>query len=200
MITTTLLQSALTKTASLRAGLPAPPALRKGSERVMGKKDTAVIPAGTLYAAGSNGQISVDGDFITMHRKGFSARLQVGKGEKRLPISTIAGVQWKPAGGLVEGFIQFSVPGGNERRSSLGSATKNARQDENSVTFNKKQQPAFEEVRTFIETSLARRGQPTAQAPAPIDLADQLGKLAALRDQGILNEAEFAAQKAKLLG
>jgi len=31
------------------------------------------------------------------------------------------------------------------------------------------------------------------------DLADQLTKLAALRDQGILTEAEFARQKAKLL-
>lgn len=37
------------------------------------------------------------------------------------------------------------------------------------------------------------------QAPAPIDVADQLSKLAALRDQGILNDDEFAAQKAKLL-
>ena len=35
--------------------------------------------------------------------------------------------------------------------------------------------------------------------PAP-DLADQLTKLAALRDQGILTDDEFAAQKAKLLG
>lgn len=35
---------------------------------------------------------------------------------------------------------------------------------------------------------------------APVDLADQLKKLAELRDQGILTEEEFAAQKAKLLG
>lgn len=32
------------------------------------------------------------------------------------------------------------------------------------------------------------------------DLADQLTKLATLRDQGILSDEEFAAQKAKLLG
>jgi len=37
------------------------------------------------------------------------------------------------------------------------------------------------------------------QAPAAIDVADQLGKLAALRDRGILSDDEFAAQKAKLL-
>lgn len=45
---------------------------------------------------------------------------------------------------------------------------------------------------------------PPSAAPAPpaeaVDVADQLRKLAELRDQGILTEEEFAAQKAKLLG
>lgn len=136
-----------------------------------------------------------------MHRKGFNARIQVGKGEKRLPISTIAGVQWKPAGAIMEGFIQFSVPGGTERRSSLGSASKSARQDENSVTFTKSQQADFEAVRALIESTIARRGsgQTIVQQAAPLDLADQLTKLAALREQGILTDEEFNAQKAKLL-
>jgi hypothetical protein len=38
-----------------------------------------------------------------------------------------------------------------------------------------------------------------AAAAAPIDLADQLRKLASLRDDGILTEDEFQAQKAQLL-
>lgn len=43
---------------------------------------------------------------------------------------------------------------------------------------------------------------PAAAAPAaaPVDVADQLKKLAELRDQGVLSDEEFAAQKAKLLG
>lgn len=41
---------------------------------------------------------------------------------------------------------------------------------------------------------------PPAAAAEPVDLADQLKKLAELRDQGILTDEEFAAQKAKLLG
>ncbi len=156
----------------------------------------------SIHAKGTNGQITVDDDFVTLHRKGFNARVQVGKGEKRLPISTIAGVQWKPAGALVEGFLQFSVPGGNEKRSALGSATKGARQDENSVTFRRAQQSEFEAVRGFVENAIAKRGSGgqtiVHQAAAP-DIADQLGKLAALRDQGILTDEEFAAQKARLL-
>ena len=40
-----------------------------------------------------------------------------------------------------------------------------------------------------------------AAAPAPtVNLAEQLKELAQLKDQGILTEEEFAAQKAKLLG
>jgi hypothetical protein len=38
-----------------------------------------------------------------------------------------------------------------------------------------------------------------AQAP-PTDIVTQLKSLAELRDQGILTEDEFAAQKAKILG
>ena len=44
---------------------------------------------------------------------------------------------------------------------------------------------------------------PPAPAPAPaqeVDVASQLERLADLKDQGILTEEEFAAQKAKLLG
>jgi hypothetical protein len=41
---------------------------------------------------------------------------------------------------------------------------------------------------------------PPAAAPPPVDVVGQLKSLAELKDQGILTEAEFAAQKAKILG
>jgi hypothetical protein len=40
---------------------------------------------------------------------------------------------------------------------------------------------------------------PPAAAPAP-DPVSQLKELAALKDQGVLTDEEFAAQKAKILG
>jgi hypothetical protein len=40
--------------------------------------------------------------------------------------------------------------------------------------------------------------EPAPSAP-PVDVAGQLTQLAALRDQGVLTDAEFEAQKAKLL-
>lgn len=42
--------------------------------------------------------------------------------------------------------------------------------------------------------------QPAAPAAGGVDVVAELQKLAALKDQGILNDAEFAAAKAKLLG
>ena len=49
----------------------------------------------------------------------------------------------------------------------------------------------------FLEGRGAGAGQTAAAAP---DVADQLSKLADLRDRGVLTDAEFQQQKAKLLG
>lgn len=56
------------------------------------------------------------------------------------------------------------------------------------------------QFKTVLTDLILRGSAPAPAASAPVDLADQLGKLAALRDQGILTDDEFAAQKAKLLG
>ncbi len=62
-------------------------------------------------AHGHNGQVQFDGQYVTIARKGFLARATVGKGEKRIPLTAITSVQWKPAGALVNGFIQFETAG-----------------------------------------------------------------------------------------
>lgn len=41
---------------------------------------------------------------------------------------------------------------------------------------------------------------PAPAAPGGVDLVGEIQKLAALRDAGVLDDAEFAAAKAKLLG
>ncbi|MFF8482240.1 DUF4429 domain-containing protein [Streptomyces antibioticus] len=79
------------------------------------------------------------------------ARTITGKGEKRLRISQIAAVQWEPAGPIVNGFIQFTLPGGIERRSAFGHHAANAAKDENSVVFTGELQPEFETLRAAVE-------------------------------------------------
>jgi hypothetical protein len=151
-----------------------------------------------MQVEGQGGQIEFDGQYVTITRKGFLARSMVGKGEKRLHIAQIAAVQWKPAGMMVNGFIQFTVPGGNERRSSFGSQTAQAAQDENSVVFTKKQQPEFEKLRATLDAAIAAQHSPAGQPAGSV--ADEIAKLGALVQQGLLTQAEFDQQKARLLG
>lgn len=150
----------------------------------------------TITAKGRNGTLHFDGQFVTIARSGFLARGTIGKGEKRIPVSSIAAVQWKPAGAMANGFIQLTLPGGNEKQSRFGHQTADAVTDENSVVFTRKQMPDFEVVRNALESAIANRSASAAAAP---DLTAQLAQLAALRDQGVLTDAEFDAKKTDLL-
>lgn len=153
----------------------------------------------TLQARGTSGTITFDGVYVTISRTGLS-RLTVGKGDKRIPVGSISAVQWKPAGALVNGYIQFTIPGGNEQRSRAGSQTFNAAGDENSLVFTRKQAPAFEQIRQAVEAAVAQRYAPQqAYAPAPSSLADELAKLGQLVQQGLLSREEYESQKARLL-
>jgi hypothetical protein len=151
-----------------------------------------------LEAKGHNGQVQFDGDHVTITRKGLLGRMSVGKGDKRWHISQISSIQWKPAGPLVNGFIQLSASGGNEQRSRFGSQTTSAVQDENSVIFTKKQMPDFEKLRAALDTAIAAQHARPAAAPAG-SAADEITKLAGLRDQGLIRDDEYETQKKRLL-
>ncbi|GAA3207463.1 DUF4429 domain-containing protein [Dactylosporangium siamense] len=148
---------------------------------------------------GRNGQIAFDGTYITILRRGLRARVSIGKGEKRIPLAAVVSVQWKPAGSLVNGFIQFETAGVGGTRSRAGSQTKQAGRDENSVIFTKAQMSAFAELRAAVERALAARHNVVPQQAAPVSVADELQKLVALARQGVLSQQEFEAQKARLL-
>ena len=152
-----------------------------------------------LEVKGHNGQIIFDGQTITITRRGILGRMTVGKGQKTIHIAQISGVQWKPAGPFVNGFIQFTVPGGNERRSQFGAQTTTAVNDENSVVFTTKHQAAFEQLRDAVNQAIATQHTPT-QAAQPAGIADQLAKLADLHAQGVISVEEFEAGKKRILG
>jgi hypothetical protein len=70
--------------------------------------------------------------------------------------------------------------------------------DENSVTFMKNRQKAFEELRNAVQAAIS------APTPAPVatmssKLVSELRQLAELRDSGALTEDQFEAAKAQLL-
>lgn len=107
-----------------------------------------------MEAHGYNGQVTFDGQAVTISRHGPVARLTIGKGEKRIPLRHITAVQYKPAG-IVNGFIQFTVAGGVERRSRFGRQSMDAAKDENSVTFLYWQRHEFAELHRALNDALA---------------------------------------------
>jgi hypothetical protein len=67
----------------------------------------------------------------------------------------------------------------------------------------KKNVAAYSEAQDAASAQHAQRVQATAPPAAPVaqeDTISQLERLGALKDQGVLTEEEFQAQKAKILG
>lgn len=146
-------------------------------------------------AHGVTGSLSAWRDRVVIRRKGWPYGT---KSEKTVHMRSIGAVQWREPGGLMNGFIQIAHSGSQESKGGTFDAVK----DENSIVFVKKAAPDFARIRDFIQEriSLAHAPQPAQAASAPTSLADELTKLAALRDQGVLTPEEFDAQKARLLG
>ena len=64
---------------------------------------------------------------------------------------------------------------------------------------NRRQQRKYEQQQAGAQPAPAPAPEPAAAAPDSDDLINKLKELANLKDQGILTEAEFADQKAKVL-
>ena len=117
------------------------------------------------------------------------------KGTKEIPFYSIAAVQFKEAGTVVSGYIQFTLPGGNESKGGIFAATK----DENTFMFaQKKNNELAIKIKNYIDSAIKK-----LRTPQPIShtssLSDELNKLGGLKKQGILTEEEFLAAKKKLL-
>lgn len=146
-----------------------------------------------MSAKGINGQLELYVDKIVIKRKGILSFMTQGlKGDKDILLSSISSIQLKNASMLTNGYIQFSFMGGQEGKRGLFQAT----QDENTVMFDRKQQPDFDALKTRFE---ALRSQGT-QAQGGRSNVDELERLAALREKGILTDEEFAAEKRRILG
>ncbi len=68
-------------------------------------------------------------------------------------------------------------------------------QDENAIQFDSKDAADFRALRDYAQSRMASSEGSNSTA----SVADELLKLANLRNQGVLSEEEFAAQKVKLL-
>jgi len=142
---------------------------------------------------GVQSELEVLEDKLTITPKGVLGFLNHGlKGVKTIPFRSITAVQFKQAG-LTSGYLQFSLLGGNESRAGVLAAAK----DENTWMFVKKDNALAEEIKGYIEKQIENNHSTSRQAS--VSAADELIKLAQLRDQGVLSEEEFQRAKEKVL-
>jgi hypothetical protein len=149
-----------------------------------------------MEAIGSNGRMILDGDKLTISRKGtgFITAMNLGlQGDKVIPVAQITAVELKPPGTFLKGYIRLSING----RDPVG-GLREAVQDENAVLMAHNTLSDFERLRDSLVEAITRRSS-AAQAAA-ISVADEIEKLAALRDRGLLTDAELSARKRTLLG
>lgn len=151
------------------------------------KSTVATAPAGTTEARGLNGRIWFDGQMVHLEVKGI-------RGVKSIPVQNLSAIKYAPATFLRTGSLTL-MPSTETVYSEI----------KHTVIFNQKQQPAFAALKQTIESHMCQP-QPLLPAPAPPPavpaalVADEISKLAALRDQGILTEEEFTVKKRQLLG
>ncbi|KHD86340.1 hypothetical protein NG54_03180 [Heyndrickxia ginsengihumi] len=142
-------------------------------------------------------KVTIDDHFLRINRKGFVSAVNVGlSGEKAFNLDDITSVQLKKPG-FTSGYIQFSLPGGNE-----GAGVFNAVKDENSILFSKTELPLAEEIKSIVESHIKNRGNKDTNIkpdPTKPDPTEELRKYKSLLDDGIITQEEFDAKKKQLL-
>ena len=141
-----------------------------------------------MEVKGIDGTAKLTADEVIITRKGI---FSVASPDKNIALSMISAVELKRAGSFSSGYMAFVFNGGVDKKSpSIGL-------DENAITFNKKDQEAFaafcEAVRSKVAALRTQGGR------AHVSIADELEKLAGLRDRQVISPEEFEAAKRKLL-
>lgn len=162
---------------------------------MFGKKGVASNGDTPIYTLkGVGGQLELYNNKVVIKRKGAVAKMGHGfTGDKEILIKNISSIQLKLGGGILNGFIQFSIPGGNESKRGIIDAT----QDENTVMFNRSENKVAQAIKDKIEQIQDELNKP--QTAATLSPADEIRKLKSLLDDGIITQEEFDKKKAELL-
>lgn len=142
---------------------------------------------------GYNGTIVLtkDGVLIKRGAKGFLLGGGMLRGDKTIPYSSIVAVQLKKAG-MTAGYLQLTLKGGSEAKSGLMQSTT----DENTVNFHARKNKDFLEAKEKIEAKISQSAGGNQQGSSG---ADELEKLASLKDKGVISQEEFDAKKKQIL-
>jgi len=139
---------------------------------------------------GRNGKIELYEDFVRLDRSTFMGFVTQGlKGQKDIYFHNITAIQIKKPG-LTVGYLQFSIPGGNESKKGVFASIK----EENTISFGGKEK--YEKalkIKKYIEKKIKPKNT------SSLSSADEIEKLHSLMKKGILSKKEFEEKKKKLL-
>lgn len=143
---------------------------------------------------GVNGQLYLYHNRVVIKRKGAIAKLSQGffKGEKEIFISQISGIQVRDGTVFTNGYIQFTLSGGNESTKGILSAT----QDENSIMFAKNNNELVKKIKNKI---YELKNSQTQGAIQQLSTADEILKYKSLLDMEVITQEEFDKKKHELL-
>lgn len=142
------------------------------------------------------GLLEVYSDKLTITpAKGVLGWLTKGlKGTKTIPFESITAIQLKECGPIFNGYIQFTIHGGNESKGGVSDALS----DENTFMFSRENNALAIKIKEYVESETSKLRRPQTAAVS-INLSDEIQKLASLKEQGILSDEEFQAAKKKLI-
>jgi len=151
-----------------------------------------------LHATGHRGSVTFDGRFVMVRHTAFAPG---GRAEKQFAIPQISGVELKKTAGLRHGTFTVVVAGAVAPRAAFTAR----RFDPLTVEFTRRQMADFERMRDVVLHAVHQHHAtppPMMYAPPPQtrSLVDELTRLAALRNQGVISPAEFEAAKRQILG
>jgi len=165
------------------------------------EEDDGTIPF-LEFDGGLKDSLKLFEDYLVIRHTGAVNAMAMGiKGEKNIYYSDITSVQYKKPS-IASGYIQFSLPGGNENKGGVFSAMS----DENTIAIKSgnvalemKAQETVDIINKKIKEAKTGKNAPqviTQQTSS----ADELKKFKELLDSGIITQEEFDTKKKQLLG
>jgi Domain of unknown function (DUF4429) len=107
-------------------------------------------------ATGNAKVLEFSGPFVTIRRKSGLRGLVAGGGEVRLPLKSIAFLEWSPPSGINPGFIRLNTGAYARLQGNvLRPAFMDAVNDQYSVVFARSQLSAFSQLRDEIDLAIA---------------------------------------------
>ncbi|MBI4244010.1 MAG: SHOCT domain-containing protein [Planctomycetes bacterium] len=146
-----------------------------------------------VYAMQGVGEVlEVFEDKLTITPEGIPGFMSKGlKGTKTIPFSSISAIQFKESG-LMSGYLQFTIPGGNENEGGVFAAVF----DENTFMFAGNNILAIE-IKNYIESRI--QSFKSSRVSSHNSMVEELTRLSELKEKGVLTEDEFKKAKQKLI-